>query len=70
MNTIVVFACPKCGAVYQATQHQVPDTSFGIFNCLACHAQVYAWNGAYDFSDWKAGVLAPGNPSKHRRAGK
>jgi hypothetical protein len=58
----VVFACPECSAVYQATQHQVPDTSFGIFNCLACHAQVYAWNGAYEFSDWKAGFSAPSKP--------
>ena len=57
-QTIVIFACPKCGAIYQATQHPVPDTRFGIFNCLACHTQVYAWNGLYDFVDWEVGFFA------------
>jgi hypothetical protein len=55
---IVIFACPQCDAVYQARQHQVPNRCFGVFNCLGCHTQVYAWNGAYDFSGWEAGFLA------------
>jgi predicted RNA-binding Zn-ribbon protein involved in translation (DUF1610 family) len=63
----VIFACPRCGTVYRASQYRGVGTQFGIFNCLACHTQVYAWNGAYDFSDWKVGVLAPGNPAKHGR---
>jgi predicted RNA-binding Zn-ribbon protein involved in translation (DUF1610 family) len=57
-QSTVVFACPNCGAIYQAAQHRVPDRCFGVFNCLACHAQVYAWHGAYDFLDWKVGFLA------------
>jgi predicted RNA-binding Zn-ribbon protein involved in translation (DUF1610 family) len=56
-KAIVVFACPKCGAIYQATQYQVPDTRFGIFNCLACHTQIHAWHRAYDFSDWRVGFM-------------
>jgi len=55
--TTVVFACQNCGAIYQATQRRVPDTSFGIFNCLKCHTQVHAWHEAYDFLDWKVGLL-------------
>ena len=56
--TTVVFACPKCAAIYRATQYQVPDMCFGTFNCLACHTQVYAWNGLYDFVDWEVGFRA------------
>src|SRR5438309_4288868 len=41
----IVFACPNCGAIYHATQRRGVDTHFGIFSCLACHAQVYAWHG-------------------------
>jgi hypothetical protein len=66
-QTTVVFACPKCGAIYQATQYQVPDPRFGIFNCLACHTQVYAWNGLYDFLDWKAGDCARSNQPRTSR---
>ncbi len=56
----IVFACPSCGAIYHATQHRGVDTHFGVFNCLACHAQVYAWHGPYDFLDWKVGLPAAG----------
>jgi hypothetical protein len=54
-QAIVVFACPKCGTIYRATQRRGPGTHFGVFNCIACHAQVYAWSGLYDFLDWKVG---------------
>jgi hypothetical protein len=57
-QTIVIFACPKCPAIYQATQNVVPATCFGIFHCIKCTAQVYAWQGRYDFSDWTAGFSA------------
>jgi hypothetical protein len=59
-QTIVVFACPKCGAVYQARQHRRADKNFGVFNCLACHTQVYAWHGLHDFLDWQVG-FSPGD---------
>jgi hypothetical protein len=62
MQTTVIFACRKCGAIYQATQHRGADTHFGVFNCLACHClachtQVYAWHGLHDYLDWKVGFL-------------
>jgi hypothetical protein len=49
--TVVVFAWPSCAAVYNAKQYPVPDLRFGLFNCLACRTQVYAWNGLYDLVD-------------------
>ena len=53
----VVFACRKCGAIYQASQRRCTDRHFGVYNCLACRTQVYAWHGTYDFVDWKVGFL-------------
>jgi hypothetical protein len=61
-QTIVVFACPKCPAVYQAKQHVVPTTCFGVFHCIKCTTQVYAWHGTYDFSDWTVGFLVGDAP--------
>jgi hypothetical protein len=57
MHQIMVFACRKCGAIYQASQRRRTDRHFGVHNCLACHTQVYAWHGTYDFVDWKVGFL-------------
>jgi hypothetical protein len=54
----VIFGCLKCGTIYQAKQHRGPGTHFGAFNCVACHSQVYAWSGLYDFMDWKVGFPA------------
>src|ERR1700730_595914 len=31
-QTTVVFACPKCGTIYRATQRRGPGTHFGVFN--------------------------------------
>ena len=60
----VVFACRKCGAIYQASQRRCTDRHFGVYNCLACRTQVYAWHGAYDFLDWKVGFLVGGAVAK------
>jgi DNA-directed RNA polymerase subunit RPC12/RpoP len=54
----VVFACPRCGTIYQAKQHRGPGTHFGVFKCVACKSQVYAWSGLYDFLDWQVGAPA------------
>jgi hypothetical protein len=51
----VIFACPKCATVYRASQYRGTGTHFGVFNCVACHAQVYAWSGIHDFLDWQVG---------------
>jgi predicted RNA-binding Zn-ribbon protein involved in translation (DUF1610 family) len=59
LMTTVVFTCWRCGAVYRAAQHRRTDRYYGVFNCIACHTQVYAWNGAYDFLDWQVGFSAP-----------
>jgi hypothetical protein len=59
-DATIVFACLNCGAIYNATQHRGVNRHFGVFNCLACHTQVYAWHGAYDFLDWKVGLPAAG----------
>ena len=55
IQTTVVFACLKCGTIYQALQRRGPGTHFGVFNCITCHTEVYAWNGLYDFLDWQVG---------------
>jgi hypothetical protein len=55
IQTTVVFACPACGTIYQASQRRGPGTHFGVFNCIACHTEVHAWNGLYDFLDWQVG---------------
>jgi hypothetical protein len=47
--TTVVFTCWRCGAVYRAAQHRRTDRYYGVFNCIACHTQVYAWNGPMIF---------------------
>ena len=52
-QTTVIFSCPKCGALYEATQEQHPDKHFGNFKCEDCKAEVHAWAGIYDFFDWK-----------------
>jgi predicted RNA-binding Zn-ribbon protein involved in translation (DUF1610 family) len=56
----VVFACPQCGSVYRASQYRGMGAHFGVFNCVSCHAQVYAWSGLYDFLDWQLGLLTGG----------
>ena len=51
----VVFACPECATVYRASQYRGVGTHFGVFNCVACHTQVYSWSDIYDFLDWQVG---------------
>ena len=53
-NTIVIFACPKCGIVYRATQLKLPYERPGRFDCVDCMAEVHSWTDLYDFTDWKA----------------
>jgi hypothetical protein len=48
----VHFACPKCGMNYRAVQTRSPESS-GRFKCIDCHAEVFAWSGAYDYVAWK-----------------
>jgi len=62
-QTTVVFACPRCGAIYRATQHRGQGTHFGVFNCVASKTQVYAWSGLYDFLNWKVGISSPTKPA-------
>jgi hypothetical protein len=51
----VVFACPRCSTIYRASQYRGVGPHFGVFNCVACRAQVYAWSGIHDFLDWQVG---------------
>ncbi len=53
-QTTVIFACPKCGTAYQATQQQHPDDHSGSFKCQDCRTEVHAWSGIFSFFDWKA----------------
>ena len=53
-QTTVIFACPKCGTAYQATQQQRPDDHSGSFKCQDCRTEVHAWSGIFSFFDWKA----------------
>jgi len=53
-QTTVIFACPKCGTAYQATQEQHPDQHSGSFKCQDCQTEVHAWSGVFSFFDWKA----------------
>jgi hypothetical protein len=50
------FACPKCGLGFKTTQEQVGEKRTGHFDCTDCRAQVHAWSGIYDFTDWQAEV--------------
>jgi hypothetical protein len=52
-QTTVIFACPKCGIAYQASQQQHPDDHSGSFKCQDCRTEVHAWSG-FSFFDWKA----------------
>ena len=54
MQTTVIFACPKCGIFYQATQEQHPDDHSGRIRCQDCQTEVHAWSGVFSFFDWKA----------------
>ena len=53
-QTTVIFACPKCGIAYQASQQQHPDDHSGSFKCQDCRTEVHAWSGVFSFFDWKA----------------
>jgi peptide subunit release factor 1 (eRF1) len=53
MQTTVIFACPKCGIAYQATQEQHPNQP-DTFKCRNCQTEVHAWSGIFSFFDWKA----------------
>jgi predicted RNA-binding Zn-ribbon protein involved in translation (DUF1610 family) len=53
----VMFSCPKCGALCDATQEQHPDEHYGKFKCQDCGTEVHAWSGIYDFVDWKAATM-------------
>jgi hypothetical protein len=60
--TTVVFSCPKCGLVYQATQQHDPINRPGRFDCMHCRATVHSWTDVYDYVVWK--------PLKMKRAGR
>jgi hypothetical protein len=48
----VVFVCPKCPSIYQATQRATHDSA-GQFDCIGCGAKVHVWAGKYDYTDWQ-----------------
>jgi peptide subunit release factor 1 (eRF1) len=52
-STAVIFACPKCGQAYRATQQRFPYERPGRFDCIKCNAEVHAWRGFFDFVDWR-----------------
>jgi predicted RNA-binding Zn-ribbon protein involved in translation (DUF1610 family) len=51
-QTTVVFACPKCGAIYRALQTRTSEVKTQRYACPGCKAQVHAWSGVYDYSEW------------------
>jgi len=46
----VIFACPKCNAVFEAVQEH--SKGRGKFDCMTCHDRVHTWDGYYDFTGW------------------
>ena len=56
---IVYFSCPKCPAVYQATQAPRAEKGHNRFSCKNCGTPVQEWTGLYDFFDWRHVMKAP-----------
>jgi DNA-directed RNA polymerase subunit RPC12/RpoP len=52
MSVKVIFACHRCGAVFEALQEHVDGQ--GEFACTDCGLMIHHWNGHYHFSDWVA----------------
>jgi hypothetical protein len=52
-QVIVCFVCAGCSVAYVATQNLPARVSPGRFGCFDCHAQVYAWTGPFDYSEWR-----------------
>jgi hypothetical protein len=46
----VVFACHRCGVVYEAFQEH--EISAGRFDCSKCGTMVYSWTGYYNYTGW------------------
>jgi len=64
-QTTVIFACPKCGVTYRTTQSRTPEHRAGSFNCSGCNAEVAAWSGSYDYTDWSPYTKPRSNGTKH-----
>src|SRR5665213_1853012 len=48
----VIFCCPNCDLIYQATQERAPGRG-GRFDCMKCNAEIHRWSGEYDFVVWR-----------------
>jgi hypothetical protein len=48
----IVFACPRCGATFQALQKKKFNVRQDSFSCLVCDKVVHQWSGVYDYLDW------------------
>ncbi|GAC1688181.1 MAG: hypothetical protein PVS2B2_26940 [Candidatus Acidiferrum sp.] len=53
MATVIIFACPGCGACYRADQHFVEAAKADQFTCPVCDAVVHRWEGRYAYYAWK-----------------
>ena len=51
--TVVVFLCRGCRASFCAVQRRTERPTSGKFKCSKCNADVYRWDGRYDYKDWK-----------------
>jgi hypothetical protein len=59
----VIFCCPRCGLIYQATQERVPIKRGGRIECMKCNAEIHRWSGEYDFVVWRPlSERAPSRP--------
>jgi predicted RNA-binding Zn-ribbon protein involved in translation (DUF1610 family) len=54
IRTTVVFSCPKCGRIYQATQEHVAEKRAGGVDCQDCGTVIHTWYGFFRYADWKA----------------
>jgi hypothetical protein len=48
----IIFACPRCGATFQALQTRTFNVPPDSFRCLVCDKVVHQWHGVYDYVDW------------------
>jgi predicted RNA-binding Zn-ribbon protein involved in translation (DUF1610 family) len=53
-STVVMFACPECGAVYRSVQERRQGLDTGRYHCHSpCGAAVYEWPGDSIYGNWE-----------------
>ena len=50
----VLFSCPRCFKLYQASQDLLGrgEQRYGRFDCPVCQTLIHAWAGSYDYAVW------------------